>query len=123
MTSVSGLKKKRSEGVMTMSMQRRLRHLVVPADERVPPLRATDVTFERLLHPEPQNRADQPSRLQRATAFAADSINKSNVKNIKLLFAVALGGSAANDALEGTPLVDDGSTTCSTIGAVYNRRA
>ncbi len=37
-----------------------------------------------------------------------DTINKSNVKNMKLLFAVRARRLAANEALEGTPLVDDG---------------
>jgi alcohol dehydrogenase (cytochrome c) len=37
-----------------------------------------------------------------------DLINKSNVKNLKLEFAVALGGKSAADSLEATPLVEDG---------------
>ena len=37
-----------------------------------------------------------------------DAINKSNVKNLKLAFAVALGGKSANENLLATPLVDDG---------------
>jgi alcohol dehydrogenase (cytochrome c) len=72
------------------------------------PVRAADVTFERLLHPEPQNWLMNHRDFSAQRHSPLDSINKSNVKNLKLLFAVALGGSAANEALEGTPLVDDG---------------
>ena len=37
-----------------------------------------------------------------------EAINKSNIKNLKLLFAVPLGGKSAIESLEATPLVDDG---------------
>ena len=37
-----------------------------------------------------------------------DSINKSNIKGMKLVFAVALGGTSRDDSLEATPLVEDG---------------
>src|SRR4029077_1953994 len=37
-----------------------------------------------------------------------ETINKSNVKNLKLNFSIALGGKSANESLEATPLVDDG---------------
>ena len=37
-----------------------------------------------------------------------DTINKSNVKNLRLAFAVALGGTSGNENLTATPLVDDG---------------
>src|ERR1700741_815433 len=37
-----------------------------------------------------------------------DAINKSNVKNLRLLFAVAIGGTSGNESLEATPLVEDG---------------
>ena len=48
------------------------------------------------------------------------TINKSNVKNLKLRFAVALGGTSANEALEATPLVEDGFMYMSDIwGVVY----
>ncbi len=35
-------------------------------------------------------------------------INKSNVKNLKLAFAVAIGGTSGNENLVATPLVEDG---------------
>src|SRR5262249_9185030 len=36
------------------------------------------------------------------------AINKSNVKGLRLAFAVALGGTSGNENLTATPLVDDG---------------
>jgi alcohol dehydrogenase (cytochrome c) len=73
-------------------------------------IRAADVTYERLLNPdkEPQNwlMNHHDFSAQRFSPLAV--INKSNVKSMRLLFAVAIGGSAGNEALEGTPLVEDG---------------
>src|SRR3954467_652492 len=85
-----------------------------------PPLCAADVTFERLLNPEPQNWLMNHRDFGAQRHSPLDAINKSNVKNMKLLFAVAIGGSAGNEALEGTPLVDDGFMYISDHwGAVY----
>src|ERR1700726_7679 len=69
-------------------------------------LYAADVTYERLLHPEPQNwlMNHHDFGSQRFSALA--TINKSNVKNLKLAFAVPLGGSSGNEYVEATPLVD-----------------
>ena len=69
---------------------------------------AADVTYERLQHPEPQNwlMNHHDYSAQRFSSLAA--INKSNIRNLKLKFAVALGGSAGNESLEATPLVEDG---------------
>ena len=72
------------------------------------PLPAADVTFERLLNPEPHNwlMVHHDYGAQRFSKL--ETINKSNVKNMKLLFAVAIGGTSPNEALEATPLVEDG---------------
>src|SRR6266436_3246647 len=83
-------------------------------------LYAADVTYERLLHPEPQNwlmnHHDYGS--QRFSGLA--TINKSNVKNLKLAFAVPLGGSSGNEYIEATPLVDDGMMYVTDVwGVVY----
>ena len=69
---------------------------------------AADVTYERLLKPEPHNwlMVHHDYGAQRHSAL--DQINKSNIKNMKLKFAVAIGGTSPNEALEATPLVDDG---------------
>src|SRR5215467_1484736 len=72
--------------------------------------RAADTTYERLLNSdkEPQNwlMVHRDFAAQRFSPL--DTINRSNVKNMRLLFAIALGGSAGNEALEATPLVEDG---------------
>jgi alcohol dehydrogenase (cytochrome c) len=72
------------------------------------PARAADVTYERLLNPEPQNwlMHHRDFNAQRYAPLAA--INTANVKNLKLQFAVPLGGKSAADSLEATPVVDDG---------------
>jgi alcohol dehydrogenase (cytochrome c) len=72
------------------------------------PAFAADVTFDRLQHPEPQNwlmnHRDFGSHRYSPLAI----IDKSNVKNLKLAFALPLGGTAGNEYNEATPLVEDG---------------
>src|SRR5260370_23146546 len=70
--------------------------------------RASDVSYERLVNPEPHNWLMNPHdySAQRYSALAA--INKGNVKGLRLAFAVALGGTSGNENLTATPLVDDG---------------
>src|ERR1700674_2939222 len=81
---------------------------------------AADVTYERLLNPEPQNWLMNHHDFAAQRFSALDTINKSNIKNMKLLFSVAIGGSAGNEALQATPLVDDGFMYISDHwGAVY----
>ncbi len=72
------------------------------------PARAADVTFERLLNPEPHNWLMNHHDFAAQRFSRLDAINKSNIKGMKLLFAVAIGGNSANEALEATPLVEDG---------------
>ena len=66
---------------------------------------AADVTFERLLNPEPHNwlMVNRDFTAQRHSTL--DQINKSNIKNMKLQFAVAIGGTSPNEGLQVTPLV------------------
>jgi alcohol dehydrogenase (cytochrome c) len=71
-------------------------------------VRAADVTYERLLNPEPQNWLTNHHDFGAHRYSALDIINKSNVKNLKLAFAIAIGGTSGNENLEATPLVDDG---------------
>src|SRR5436305_15202703 len=70
--------------------------------------RAADVTYERLLNPEPQNWLTHHRDYGAQRHSPLDQINKSNIRNLKLLFAVPLGGKSAGESLEATPLVDDG---------------
>jgi alcohol dehydrogenase (cytochrome c) len=70
--------------------------------------RADDTSYERLLHPEPQNWLMHHRDFGAQRFSPLDAITRANVKNLKLLFAVALGGSSLDDSLEATPLVEDG---------------
>jgi alcohol dehydrogenase (cytochrome c) len=71
---------------------------------------AADVTPERLLNPdrEPHNwlMNDRTYDGQRFSPLAR--INKDNVKNLKLAYAVPLGGGAGNEFTNATPLAEDG---------------
>src|SRR5215470_10902475 len=65
---------------------------------------AGDVTYQRLVNPEPQNWLMNHHDYGSHRFSALDAINRSNVKNLKLAFAVALGGTSANEYIEATPL-------------------
>jgi alcohol dehydrogenase (cytochrome c) len=69
---------------------------------------AADVTYQRLVNPEPQNWLMNHHDYGSHRFSALDAINKSNVGNLRLAFAVALGGTTGNENLTATPLVDDG---------------
>jgi len=69
---------------------------------------AADVTYERLAKPEPQNWLMNHHDFGSHRYSALDIINKANAKNLKLAFAVPLGGSSGNEYVEATPLVEDG---------------
>ncbi len=69
---------------------------------------AADMTFERLRNPEPQNWLMNHGDFGAQRYSKLDRINKSNIKNLKLAFAVALGGTSGNENLTATPLVEDG---------------
>jgi len=71
-------------------------------------VQAADVTYERLLNPEPQNWLTVHHDYSAQRYSVLDSINSTNVKSLKLLFAVPLGGRSAGESIEATPLVDDG---------------
>ncbi len=83
---------------------------------------AAEVTYERLVNAdkEPQNWL-MVHRTYDAQRFSPlDRITKQNVKNMHLLFAVALGGTSGNESLEATPLVEDGFMyICDHWGVVY----
>ena len=81
---------------------------------------AADVTFERLLKPEPHNWLMNHHDFNSQRYSTLDVINKSNVKNLKLAFAVSLGGTSPNEYVEATPLVDDGFMYVTDVwGVVY----
>ena len=72
------------------------------------PAGAADVSYGRLLKPEPQNWLTNHHDFGAQRYSALDVINRSNVKNLKLAFAIALGGTSTDEYLQLTPLVDDG---------------
>jgi alcohol dehydrogenase (cytochrome c) len=69
---------------------------------------AAEVTYQRLMDPEPQNWLMNHHDFGAHRYSALDIINKANAKSLKLVFAVALGGTSGNENLEATPLVEDG---------------
>src|SRR5262245_15412705 len=74
------------------------------------PAKAAEVTFDRLANAdrEPQNwlMNHRTYDAQRYSPLAR--INRSNVKNLRLAYAVALGGTSVGENLESTPLAEDG---------------
>src|SRR5216683_6259226 len=74
------------------------------------PAFAADVTPERLVNAdrEPGNWLMNHRTYDVQRYSPLDRINRGNVKNLKLAYAVALGGTAVNENLEATPLAEDG---------------
>jgi alcohol dehydrogenase (cytochrome c) len=69
---------------------------------------AADVTPQRLANPEPQNWLMNHRTYDGQRFSPLDKINKGNVKDLKLAYAVPLGGGAGNEFTNATPLVEDG---------------
>src|SRR5215813_15073857 len=71
---------------------------------------AADVTPERLVNAdkEPGNWLMNHRTYDAQRYSPLDEINRGNVKNLKLAYAVALGGTAVNENLQATPLAEDG---------------
>jgi alcohol dehydrogenase (cytochrome c) len=69
---------------------------------------AADVTPERLANPEPGNWLTNHRTYDAQRYSPLEAINKGNVKGLKLAYAVAIGGTAANENLQSTPLAEDG---------------
>src|SRR5207245_2657114 len=81
---------------------------------------AADVTYERLRNPEPQNWLMNHRDFASQRYSPLNQINKTNAKNLKLAFAVPLGGKAGNEYVEATPLVDNGFMYITDVwGVVY----
>src|SRR6266851_9037180 len=74
------------------------------------PAMAADVTPDRLVNAdkEPQNWLMNHRTYDAQRYSPLDKINKDNVKNLKLAYALAIGGTAANENLQATPLAEDG---------------
>jgi alcohol dehydrogenase (cytochrome c) len=82
--------------------------LVAGAVVATTPSLAADVTPERLANPEPGNWLMNHRTYDSQRYSALDKINKGNVKSLRLAYAVAIGGTSANENLESTPLAEDG---------------
>src|SRR3954468_7004890 len=69
-----------------------------------------DVTSDRLVNAdkEPHNWLMNHRTYDAQRFSPLERINKANVKNLKLAYAVAIGGTSANENLQSTPLVEDG---------------
>jgi alcohol dehydrogenase (cytochrome c) len=74
------------------------------------PALAAEVTPQRLLNPdkEPQNWLMNHRTYDGQRYSPLGRINKDNVKNLKLAYAVPLGGLGAMEVIHATPLVEDG---------------
>jgi alcohol dehydrogenase (cytochrome c) len=74
------------------------------------PAMAADVTPERLLNPdkEPQNWLMNHRTYDGQRYSPLARINRDNVKNLKVAYAVPLGGGAGNEFTNATPLAEDG---------------
>ena len=72
------------------------------------PAIAADVTPARLANPEPGNWLINHRTYDSQRYSPLDKINTATVKNLKLAYAVAIGGTAINENLESTPLAEDG---------------
>jgi alcohol dehydrogenase (cytochrome c) len=71
---------------------------------------AADVTPDRLVNAdkEPGNWLMNHRTYDAQRYSPLDKISKNNVKTLKLAYAVAIGGTSANENLESTPLAEDG---------------
>src|SRR5579864_1283708 len=74
------------------------------------PAIAADVTPDRLVHPdrEPQNWLMNHRTYDGQRFSPLARINRDNVRNLKLAYAVPLGGGAGNEYSVATPLAEDG---------------
>ena len=74
------------------------------------PARTAEVTPDRLANPdwEPHNWLMNHRSYDAHRFSPLDKVNKDNVKSLKLAYALAIGGTAANENLQATPLAEDG---------------
>src|SRR6202140_2887022 len=74
------------------------------------PVLAADVTPDWLVNAdrEPGNWLMNHRTYDAQRYSPLDKVNKANVKDLKLAYAVAIGGTSANENLQSTPLAEDG---------------
>src|SRR5262249_15150321 len=85
-------------------MNRRTTSMLAGAVIAASPAIAADVTPERLVNAdrEPQNWLMNHRTYDSQRYSPLDKINKANVKSLKIAYAVAIGGTSANENLEAT---------------------
>src|ERR1700730_7806240 len=98
------------ERSMRSQHRRSLRHLLLAgaAIFAAAPAIAADVTPDRLANPEHGNWLMNHRTYDSQRYSPLDKINKTTVRNLKLAYAVAIGGTSADENLEATPLAEDG---------------
>src|SRR5262245_11769713 len=69
---------------------------------------AAEVTAQRLLNPEPHNWLMNHRTYDGQRFSPLTRINKDTVRNLRLAYAVPLGGGAGSEYNESTPLAEDG---------------
>src|SRR5215475_12780216 len=91
-------------------MNRRTTSMLAGVTIAALPALAAEVTPERLVNAdrEPQNWLMNHRTYDAQRFSPLDKINKGNVKDLKLAYAVAIGGTSTNENLEATPLAEDG---------------
>ena len=91
-------------------MNRRTTSLMAGVTIAALPALAVEVTPERLVNAdrEPQNWLMNHRTYDAQRYSPLDKINKGNVRDLRLAYAVAIGGTSANENLEATPLAEDG---------------
>jgi alcohol dehydrogenase (cytochrome c) len=93
-------------------MNNRIRTLLLAGTAvlAISPAPAADVTADRLANAdkEPQNWLMNHRTYDAQRYSPLDKISKANVKALKLAYALAIGGTAANENLQSTPLAEDG---------------
>ena len=82
--------------------------LLASAVAAAAPAIAAEVTPARLANPEPGNWLTNHRTYDSQRFSPLDQMNKATIKNLKLAYAVAIGGNAVNENLELTPLAEDG---------------
>src|SRR6516165_8372778 len=91
-------------------MNRRTTSLLAGVTIAALPALAAEVTPERLVNAdrEPQNWLMNHHTYDAQRFSPLDKINKGNIKDLKLGYAVAIGGTSPNENLQATPLAEDG---------------
>jgi alcohol dehydrogenase (cytochrome c) len=107
------IQKTNAEEAMTLCSSTKhsgLRHALLASVLLAAPALAAEVTPERLANAdkEPQNWLMNHRTYDAQRFSPLDKINKGNIKNLKLAYAVAIGGTAIGENLQATPLVEDG---------------